>query len=70
MLILRRHAGESIQIGPDIKVKVTKITRGLVTLGIDAPAGLNISRPEMPPPPVKFQQAIFNVPGEVVPDAE
>ena len=54
MLIIERRLNESIFIGPDITVLVTRIGRDKVHLGITAPRELNIAREEMGKPvPVK-----------------
>ena len=47
MLILARHLGERIFIGPDIIITVTDIDRGKVRLGIEAPQEVRILREEL-----------------------
>ena len=47
MLILSRKAGEKIYIGDDIVLVVTKIDRGKVRIGIDAPKNVPILRQEL-----------------------
>ncbi len=51
MLILTRHVGESIKIGDDVTVLVTKITApdnsANVRIGIDAPQEVGIYRSEV-----------------------
>jgi len=49
MLILTRKAGESIQVGKDVSVTVTKIDGSQVKLGFDAPRKINIRRSEIKP---------------------
>ena len=49
MLILSRKAGEKIYIGDDIVLVVTKIDRGKVRIGIDAPKDIPILREELLP---------------------
>lgn len=44
MLVVTRKLGESVQIGPDITVKVTLVKKdGSVRLGIEAPKDVEIS---------------------------
>jgi carbon storage regulator CsrA len=47
MLVLARKIDESIVIGNDIVVKVISIDKGIVKLGIDAPADVAILRNEL-----------------------
>ncbi len=47
MLILSRHAGESIQIGDNITVVVLGIKGSQVRLGIEAPKGVAVDRKEI-----------------------
>jgi carbon storage regulator len=47
MLCLTRKPGESLKIGPDILVTVTRVHGRKVMLGIDAPVELKISRVEL-----------------------
>lgn len=49
MLVLTRHAGESIRIGNDIEIKAIRISGNIVRIGIDAPAEINIVRSELVP---------------------
>lgn len=49
MLMLNRHPGQSIHIGEDIKVTVSKVKGNNVTIGIEAPRDVNIRRDELPP---------------------
>lgn len=44
MLLLGRRPGESIQIGPDIKVSVIIVDGRYVRLGVSAPPELKIYR--------------------------
>lgn len=44
MLILNRKLDESIQIGDDIFVTVTRICKTHVRLGITAPPSINVKR--------------------------
>ncbi len=47
MLVLSRKAWESIQIGDSIVLTVLKVHRGVVRLGIQAPADVCIVRNEL-----------------------
>lgn len=47
MLVLSRKAGESIQIGREIVVRVLSVSGNKVSLGIDAPDGCRIFRTEI-----------------------
>lgn len=47
MLVLTRREGESLRIGKDIVVKVSKIRGGQVQLGISAPKNIDVHREEI-----------------------
>lgn len=47
MLVVTRKKGESILIGDDIEIKVTKIDDGSVKLAISAPKYMTILRNEV-----------------------
>lgn len=47
MLVLSRKEGERLVIGNDIVVTVTKISGNRITLGIDAPRDVRITRGEL-----------------------
>jgi carbon storage regulator len=47
MLILQRHAGESVWIGDNIQVRVLGNVNGITRLGITAPQEINIVREEL-----------------------
>ncbi|WP_123053465.1 carbon storage regulator CsrA [Clostridium sp. JN-1] len=47
MLVISRKKGESIRIGEDIEVTVTKIADGTVKLSISAPKNITILREEL-----------------------
>ena len=47
MLVLTRKRAESIKIGNDIVIKVIQTNRGIVKLGIEAPAHVRILRAEL-----------------------
>ena len=47
MLVLSRKVNESIQIGPDIEIKVIAIEGEQVKLGIEAPQHVDIHRKEI-----------------------
>ncbi len=47
MLVIRRRAGESLLIGPDVEVRVLETSSGRVTFGIIAPTDVLILRTEI-----------------------
>ena len=47
MLILTRHIGESIRIGPGIAVAVVGVRAQQVRIGIDAPKDVSVLREEV-----------------------
>lgn len=47
MLIITRKKGQSLMIGDDIEITVSKIEDGSVKLGINAPKNINILRKEL-----------------------
>lgn len=47
MLVVTRRQFETINIGDDIVITVTKIDRGQVSIGIDAPRNIPVHRNEI-----------------------
>lgn len=47
MLIITRKKGESLMIGDDIEIVISKIDDGSVKLGINAPKSIQILRKEL-----------------------
>jgi carbon storage regulator len=47
MLILGRNVGESIMIGDDVQVTVTRLDNGNVNLGVTAPKDISVHREEV-----------------------
>lgn len=47
MLVITRKKGESLMIGDDIEITISKIEDGSVKLGIHAPKNINILRKEL-----------------------
>jgi carbon storage regulator len=47
MLTLTRKPGESIEVGPDVKIVVKEIRGGAVRIGIEAPDDVKIYRGEL-----------------------
>ncbi len=47
MLVLSRKQFEGIQIGADIRIKIVKVDRNQVRLGIEAPGDVLIVRDEL-----------------------
>lgn len=49
MLVLTRRLNESILLTGGIKIKVVKIDRGRIQIGIEAPSDVSIYREEIAP---------------------
>lgn len=47
MLVLTRKPLETIRIGEDVVIRVTRVGKGLVKLGIEAPATVRVMRGEL-----------------------
>jgi carbon storage regulator len=47
MLVLSRRIGETIVIGDNVEVKVVRLERGRVCLGITAPTTTSVDRQEV-----------------------
>lgn len=47
MLVLQRHPGESIRIGPDVEVRILSVSRSQVKIGVTAPREVEICRSEL-----------------------
>lgn len=47
MLILRRKVGQSVSIGPDVRVTVVDVRGDSIRLGIDAPRDIDVHREEV-----------------------
>ena len=47
MLIITRRKGESLMIGDDIEITISKIEDGSVKIGINAPRSITILRKEL-----------------------
>ncbi len=47
MLVLTRRRGESVTIGPDVRVIVLGLKNGQVRLGIEAPPSVRVHREEV-----------------------
>ena len=47
MLVLSGQVGESIVVGPGVRVKLVKAANGKARLAIDAPPGVRIQRGEL-----------------------
>lgn len=56
MLILTRKPGQSLKIGDEISVTVTRIGRGQVHIAIDAPKCVKILREELIGTPAKGER--------------
>jgi carbon storage regulator CsrA len=51
MLVLSRKVGEKIVIDDKVKITITRISGGRVSVGIEAPSGVRIVRGELKPLP-------------------
>ena len=49
MLVIARKLGERIQIGDSITVVVTRLKKGTVRIGVEAPRDVPIRRAELKP---------------------
>ncbi|AGF58330.1 carbon storage regulator CsrA [Clostridium saccharoperbutylacetonicum] len=47
MLIITRKKGESLMIGDDIEITISKIEDGSVKIGVNAPKNVSILRKEL-----------------------
>jgi carbon storage regulator len=47
MLVIGRREGDSVVIGPDVRVTLVRVGGGTVRLGIEAPADVRIVRSEL-----------------------
>jgi len=47
MLVLARREGESLRIGPDVRITVVRLGSGQVKLSIEAPEELAVHREEV-----------------------
>lgn len=61
MLIITRKKGQSIMIGDDIEITVSKLDDGSVKLGIDAPKDMTILRKEIYEEIKKENKAAMNI---------
>ncbi len=47
MLVFRRQQGDSFRIGDDVEVRVLKVARGYVKIGVIAPRSVEVFRTEL-----------------------
>ena len=47
MLVLTRRTGESVEVGPDVRVTIVKVWSGKVQIGFEAPRDVEILRSEL-----------------------
>lgn len=47
MLVLTRREGESVRIGPDVRITVVTLASGQVRIGIEAPDSVFVHREEV-----------------------
>ena len=51
MLVLTRKVNESIRVGENITITITRIAGGAVKIGIEAPKDVRVLRDELRPAP-------------------
>jgi len=61
MLIITRKKGESLMIGDDIEITISKIEDGSVKIGIKAPRDITILRKELYEQVEQENQAAINI---------
>lgn len=61
MLVITRKKGESLMIGDDIEITISKIEDGSVKIGIKAPRNVNILRKELYEQVERENQEAINV---------
>lgn len=49
MLVLSRKLGQRFQVGHDVRIRIVKIDRNSVRIGIEAPDGVTVYREEILP---------------------
>jgi len=47
MLVIRRHPGDSIRIGDDIEIHILELSPSKVTVGVNAPRAVSVTRGEI-----------------------
>ena len=66
MLVLTRKADQAIRIGDDITIRVIRLHRNQVQIGIDAPQGIPIYRQEVYDQVVKENVQAADTPDKVM----
>lgn len=66
MLVLSRKIGDTIRIGDDIEIVVSRISGNRVTIGIDAPKDVRILRGEVEDESAERVRHEFEVPVEAL----
>jgi carbon storage regulator len=47
MLVMRRRAGESFLVGPEVEIQILEVSHGRVRIGVTAPGSITIVRKEV-----------------------
>jgi carbon storage regulator len=67
MLVLSRKTNESIQIGPDVKITVVRVSGDKVRIGIEAPRDVRVTRTELLPVTTEIEVTAADVSGDIQP---
>lgn len=57
MIVLGRKKGQSLLIGDDVKVTITKVRGKTVSIGVEAPRSIKVLREEIASPKIEDQES-------------